>query len=345
MTKVSIIIPVYNTERYLKSCLDSVCNQTEEDLEILCIHDHSTDHSLEMLKEYEKRYPYKMKVFDLVEKRGLSAARNEGLSHANGEFIGFVDSDDLVSLNLFGDFYRYAKEYNVDIVIGNSFRIASDAYLNGEFFLKEESQKPRLQNYLKINRLFFNETPAVWDKLFRHDFLEGTTFLENHIYEDVSFTYPLLLKAKETLEVLREDYAYRKTPGSIMNKQSIFQSHILDIFDSCSFGMQKAKLWNFSARETSLLEEVYKNCLCTKIFTIGKWNLKERDKNEIFQKMISFSLFLFPDLFQFPPSSFQNSILEWKKGSYETILNEQQFVFQKNSLERKLKHFESFRKS
>ena len=98
MTKVSVIIPVHNTEKYLKDCLNSVLNQTMTDIEVIAINDHSTDASMAILKFYQKLYPTKLKVIDMKEKYGVSSARNEGLKIAQGEFIGFVDSDDFISL-------------------------------------------------------------------------------------------------------------------------------------------------------------------------------------------------------------------------------------------------------
>jgi len=348
MPKVSVIIPVHNTERYLPTCLNSVLNQTEEDIEVLCVDDHSTDCSLEILKFYEKLYPYKMKVFRLIDKKGVSCARNLGLSYAQGEYIGFVDSDDLVSLTMFQDFYRYAKEYGTSIVVGNNFRISSDAYLNQELFVSETFEKPRVVNYLDRNPLFFLETPAVWDKLFSHDFLEGFSFLENRIYEDISFTYPLLLKAKETLQVLRDDYAYRRTPGSIMSKETLVQKSVADILDVCSYSLHQARLWNFSLEQMSLLEDLLKASLQDKILMIQRnWNLKENEKKIIVQTMLALGEYLIPDFFSFSTTYastyFSKKIELLKRMSFPKILNENQYQFQKLSFERKLSRFEKHR--
>lgn len=92
MAKVSIIIPVYNTENYLKKCLDSVVNQTLEDIEIICINDGSTDRSLGILNDYAQKYS-KIIVIN-QENKGVSEARNEGIEKASGEYIMFLDSDD-----------------------------------------------------------------------------------------------------------------------------------------------------------------------------------------------------------------------------------------------------------
>ena len=93
MPKVSVIIPVYNTEKYLKKCLDSVCNQTLSDIEIICIDDCSTDNSLNILKEYTLK-DNRIKLIEFKENKGAAVARNTGIDEAKGEYIGFIDSDD-----------------------------------------------------------------------------------------------------------------------------------------------------------------------------------------------------------------------------------------------------------
>jgi glycosyltransferase involved in cell wall biosynthesis len=116
--KVSVIIPVYNTEPYLKRCLDSVCNQTLKDIEIICVNDGSTDNSLEILQGYEK-VDGRIKVVDFERNKGVSIARNTGIDAAQGEYIGFVDSDDYIDLDFYEKLYEKAIENDADIVKGN----------------------------------------------------------------------------------------------------------------------------------------------------------------------------------------------------------------------------------
>ncbi len=107
MTKVSIIVPVYNTEKYLRKCLISLVNQTLHDIEIICVNDGSTDNSLAVLNEFAKK-DARIKVID-KENEGQSAARNLAIQQAQGEFLGFVDSDDWVDLKYFEELYNTAK--------------------------------------------------------------------------------------------------------------------------------------------------------------------------------------------------------------------------------------------
>lgn len=117
MAKVSVIIPVYNTEKYLRKCLDSVCQQTLKDIEIICINDCSTDHSLDILREYAAN-DSRIKLIDFSENKGAAVARNTGIDAATGEYLGFVDSDDFVDLNFYEKLYDKAIETGADIAKG-----------------------------------------------------------------------------------------------------------------------------------------------------------------------------------------------------------------------------------
>ena len=107
MYKVSVIIPVYNTEQYLNKCLDSLVNQTLKDIEIILINDGSTDNSQNIIDEYSAKYPDKIKSF-IKENGGQATARNLGITKATGEYIGFVDSDDWIELNMYEELYNKA---------------------------------------------------------------------------------------------------------------------------------------------------------------------------------------------------------------------------------------------
>ena len=130
--KVSVIIPVYNTEAYLRKCLDSVCDQTLRDIEIICINDCSPDNCLEILKEYQNN-DNRIKIIDFKENRGVATTRNEGIKIAKGEYIGFVDSDDWINLDFYEKLYDKAIENNSECAKGtmnficNSFNFLSNS--------------------------------------------------------------------------------------------------------------------------------------------------------------------------------------------------------------------------
>ena len=182
--KVSIIIPIYNGEKHLAECLDTIQNQTYTNLEIICINDGSRDKSLSILKEYQK----KDDRFIVIDQKnaGQSKARNEGIRRASGKYISFVDCDDFIELDMIEKMVLKAEETNADIVITNFSLYFEDT---GRY----ESYRDEVLYYTLKNKVFtVEECPeiikyvGVWDKLFETDFLKKNNLLfwENIIYED-----------------------------------------------------------------------------------------------------------------------------------------------------------------
>ena len=125
LTKVSVIVPVYNVEDYLRECLDSLINQSLDDIEIICVNDGSTDSSMEILKEYEDNP--KIRIYS-QDNAGLSAARNTGLEHVNGQYIYFIDSDDILCENALERLYETAEEKSLDMVIFKIINFDDETY-------------------------------------------------------------------------------------------------------------------------------------------------------------------------------------------------------------------------
>ena len=115
--KISIIIPVYNSEKFLSSCLDSILNQSLSEIEIICVDDMSTDNSKHILKQYSL-LDDRIKIYSHDKNRGPGAARNTGIKYATGEYLGFIDSDDIPDKNFFKELYQVAIKNNADIAKG-----------------------------------------------------------------------------------------------------------------------------------------------------------------------------------------------------------------------------------
>jgi len=147
--KVSIIIPVYNTEPYLDRCIQSALNQTLKEIEVICIDDASTDNSIKILEKYEK-IDHRFKYIHFSKNKGVSVARNAGMEMALGEFIGFMDSDDYVNSKFFENLYEKSKEY--EIVIGN-FLVGTN--------LSRHNLEPQVKELYGY----------VWDSIWRKSFL------------------------------------------------------------------------------------------------------------------------------------------------------------------------------
>ena len=176
--KVSVIIPVYNTEDYLKECIESLVNQTLREIEILIVNDGSTDSSLEIMKEFKNKYPNIIKIFDKV--NGCQAsARNYALSFAQGEYLGFVDSDDWVDSTMYEEMYEKAEKEDADIVICDMVDHFPDRTVC--------YPSSRFENKFKV-------TPSACNKLFKRSLVKEDVFPVGLWYEDFEFTTMQLMK-------------------------------------------------------------------------------------------------------------------------------------------------------
>ena len=126
MAKVSVIVPVYGVEEWLERCLNSLVNQTLEDIEIIVVNDGSPDNSQAIIDRFEKEYPNKVKGY-IKENGGLSDARNYGIPYATGEFVAFVDSDDYVDVTMYEKLYNEAKEKDAEIVVCGYFKVNEES--------------------------------------------------------------------------------------------------------------------------------------------------------------------------------------------------------------------------
>ena len=207
--KVSIIVPIYNTEKYLKKCLDNLVNQTLKDIEIILINDGSIDSSEEIITQYKTKYENLIKYFK-QENKGQASARNLGLQNATGEYICFVDSDDYIDVTMCQKLYNKAVETSSEIVM-------CDFYVVYENNMIPESNMSRLSNDNIKNYIL--SSPGPCGKIIKKDILINNNFKfpEGIIYEDLA-VIPTLAIYCTKIEVVNENlYYYVQRPGSTMN--------------------------------------------------------------------------------------------------------------------------------
>lgn len=204
--KVSIIVPVYNAEKFLPQCLDSLVNQSLDDYEVILINDGSKDSSAEIIEQYKNKYPQIINAVT-VQNGGQGRARNIGMKMAKGKYLGFADSDDWVSPDMFRLMYEKAEAEGADLTVCD----IEERYDNGGSRRINMSQYERL---IKIDT-------AVWDKLIRRDLAEGVYFPENKIwYEDLAFVIKIALKSKKQARLSEPLYFYRVGQESTMNNNN-----------------------------------------------------------------------------------------------------------------------------
>ncbi|WP_298500959.1 glycosyltransferase [uncultured Methanobrevibacter sp.] len=201
MVKVSVIIPVYNAEKYLEESINGILSQTLTDLEVLCVDDGSVDSSLEMLNEFAKS-DRRVRVFH-QENRGGGAARNTALPHATGKYIYFMDADDSLDSNALQEFYEIAEDKKVDFLIFQAMNYAEDTgeyYETQDYTMAElaEAVGDKIFSHEDIGDLIFKMSVTPWSKFYNREFVEstGARFAEGLIFHDNIFFWDTLLYAK-----------------------------------------------------------------------------------------------------------------------------------------------------
>lgn len=216
---ISIIVPIYNVEKYLNRCLESLVNQTYQDLEILLVNDGSTDNSASIANSYAEKYE---RVY-LLEKvnGGLSDARNFGLNHAKGEYVAFIDSDDWVDLTMFEKMMLLAKEKNADIVCCDMEYVDDEG--NREYSSGGSFDSIKVKDHPEIISI----NNSACNKIYRRKLFDQVQFPVGCWYEDLG-TVPKLIFLSESIAKVNEPlYFYYQRTGSISHTKN---EKVFDIY-------------------------------------------------------------------------------------------------------------------
>ena len=226
MHKISIIVPVHNTEKYLRKCVASIQAQTYKNIEIILVENASTDNSLALCHELAKEDD-RINVIHL-EVGDPSIARNEGIKASTGEFLGFIDSDDTIEPDMYEQMINLAIKEELDIVFCDfvkKYDYRSDRYVF------ENSGKITVAPAKEILKLNFKDkiTQSQCTLLSRKEIFSDIHFPENRFYEDTATTWKLLLKAQKAGHIARPFYHYYRHSGSIVHTPSfkIHYGHVL----------------------------------------------------------------------------------------------------------------------
>ncbi|OJX52813.1 MAG: hypothetical protein BGO88_13425 [Flavobacterium sp. 38-13] len=221
--KLSIIIPVYNGEKHIEECIESLTKQTLSDCEFIFVNDGSNDKSVELIQKHLIEDP---RIILINQKNsGVSVARNTGIESAKGEYIGFIDSDDFVTNDMFEVLYKEAVKKNADVVVSDYYLGRDGKYVKKKtvfeygFLYDNESINKKI-----IPSLITNEDivlPAVWNKIYRRKFLQDNNFFflkKFSLEEDILFNIQVISHAKTLFFIDYCGYFYRETVGSASRK-------------------------------------------------------------------------------------------------------------------------------
>ena len=230
--KVSVIIPVYNAEKYLHECLDSIVNQTLKEIEIICVNDGSTDNSLSILEEYRQK---DNRITILTqENKGAGAARNAGLNIAKGEYLSFLDSDDYFDYTMLNKAYNKAVENNTDIVIFDTivFNSSTKEYIKTPWrFNRNNFPRVFPFTYRDITKGIFSAfSHEAWNKIFKRDFIstQGIFFQEIRRSDDIFFVWSAMICANK-IDIVDEPLIYYRR-GLSSNLESTNDESPLDFY-------------------------------------------------------------------------------------------------------------------
>lgn len=196
--KISIVVPVYNAEKYLRQCLDSIVNQTLRDIEIICVNDGSTDNSLSILKEYALA-DERVRIID-KENGGYGHSMNKGFAVAQGEYLGIVESDDYADLDMFQSLYNCAKQYDLDVAKAGFYyyySVGEERNISNPIASRVASSRTfcPVNGFKSIMEMvdFFNIKPTIWSAIYRREFIVENNIYFNETpgasYQDSSFNF------------------------------------------------------------------------------------------------------------------------------------------------------------
>lgn len=275
MKKFSIIVPVYNVEKYLNNCLDSIINQTYKNFEVIIVNDGSPDNSQKIIDKYANKYPDKIKSY-IKKNGGLGSARNFGIERANGEYICFVDSDDFIEDNMLELLNNFVKDTNPDIVIFDNYIYTEKTgkkKLHPQGIVIKETKASKKSMLLKM--------PGAWIKIYKTSLIKSNKifFVERKWYEDIAFSQKAILSAEHIEFYNKPLYNYVIRDGSIMNNNNYLRNlEIIDAFDDIIFFYKKHGFYEKYYQELEFLAVFHIYICCFPRIIRMKGNYFERRK-------------------------------------------------------------------
>lgn len=237
---VSVIVPVCNVQRYLRQCLDSLTDQTLQEIQIICIDDGSTDDSLIILKEYAE-WDSRIEVISKPN-AGYGHTMNQGLAAARGEYVGIVESDDFADPDMFEKLYQIAKEYDVDVVKSNFYQYLTNTVPDNDPIVDNLAACPIGKVFCPLEHQdIFLTQPAIWSALYKREFLqrEGIAFLETPgaSFQDTSFNFKVFASAQRAI-LTQDAYLHYRIDNSNSSVKSLSK-----VFCICD---EYREIWEFA---------------------------------------------------------------------------------------------------
>lgn len=288
--QLSIVVPIYNVEQYLRECLESLYKINKIDCEIILVNDGSKDNSREIMEEFYNLYPDKTVIVD-KKNGGLSSARNAGMRVAKGDYISFIDSDDFIDVDEYIKFFLEGEEEKLDVIVGNM-----------RYYTPEKTGAPLFRSDLVKNSGIVTGIEFFWelfeqpkcfreevvDDIYKREFLikNNLWFNEEIVHEDSEFTPMVYIKAQRVKYIDRAFYFYRQRTGSIMNKVS--EKSIVSLEKICEkFFNEYKNLDSKLGKETlaKLILSFYSVVIYKRYNGAGDWKRVHKRYKEIYKEL------------------------------------------------------------
>lgn len=294
---VSIIVPIYNVEKYLPKCIESIINQTLTNIEIILVNDGSTDSSGKIADEYAKKDERIIVIHK--ENRGQGSARNVGIDIAKGEYIGFVDSDDWIDEEMYEKLYTNAKEYNSDVCVCN--RNVYDEYSNIITSINVQQElidnvNGNLLDYV-VNKLLFKHTVVVYNKIYKTNIIKNESIRFKEVREvgseDALFNCQLLFHIKRISAINTTNHNQLAREGSTAREYKVGAMERTASFIEVLYKYtEKINKKETGANLASIILIFFQQWNYNLLKTYGKENLQEymireqklAEKNQYFKK-------------------------------------------------------------
>lgn len=285
---ISIIVPIYNSEKYLSRCLNSIANQTNTDFELVLINDGSTDNSEDIILDFQKNHKNLKVVYKKIPNGGQGAARELGVSLCSSKYICFVDSDDYIENDYIESFAKVINEYHPDLVCSNYFIDSEKKYdvINyGNRLLNKDDIKKEIYPVLIQTNRYEYFLPALWAKAFKKEiYFKNVCHKNIKIGEDIAVFIPTFLDSQKVYLLEKNLYHYMSNSDSIMKiKKPRSYDDVINLYEHLKDKLSDEDFKTFSLQIDRLIAHVAFNCSVTQYHS----NLSNKVVKEIIDKNLS----------------------------------------------------------
>ena len=331
MSRISIIIPVYNAEKYLGQCISSIANQTMKDIEIIAINDGSTDNSLRLLDELSSKYAGKLTIIN-QENKGAGAARNTGLDAATGDFIKFVDADDYLNVDILSNMYELARENNVRLVRGN-YQTLLGPFKFEDLCSWSDIRASGIVDVRNNRDYIITETPGIGNKLIGRELIGDMRFPEKTKWEDLALMPVVVASSEKLFHMNAPVYNYRVHMNTTINDFINKIPNILDIIKCLDIMEAQMRQRGLTEEYSKQIESLYILHTLFRVENAMLWvNFPHDKKATVISSLLSILDAKYPNwqsndiinrygningLFKFDMSRLPHYINEYRTGSKE----------------------------